>query len=99
MMLDNRAATWRERVCTTAWKKLISAEGHERSEEKCNFREKPYAEKNMLKTYQKAKVNLKTFCVCEKLNAYTNINCEMKNKYRQARPIQEKQSKIKVVSL
>ena len=64
MMLDNRAATWRERVYTTAWKKLISAEGHERFEVKYNFREKPYAEKNVLKTYQKAKINLKTFlCV------------------------------------
>lgn len=33
----------------------------------------------------KAKVNLKTFFVCEKMNAYANINCEMKNKYRQAK--------------
>lgn len=85
MMLDNRAATWRERVCTAAWKKLISAESHERFKVKCNFREKPYAEKNVLKIYQKAKINLKTFFVCEKLNAYANINCEMKNKYRQAK--------------
>jgi len=35
--------------------------------------------------------------VCEKLNAYANINCEMKNKYRQGRPLKALLRKVFLV--